>query len=133
MAVKAGKCGAVTWAAGNASAPTNVRNWTLTWESGEGDTTTMDPAACAEDKSFIPLIREWSGSFQVSLDSSTAMPVPGNSITELKLFIDKSTDFGYKGDAFITSINPSVDVNGVPECTVNFRGTGALTPGDIAA
>ena len=58
-----------------------------------------------------------------------AVPAVGIAATEIQLLI--KTAFGYKGDAFCTSIAPSVDVNGVAELVINFRGTGALTLGAV--
>lgn len=133
MAVKQGFYGKVVFAGANAGATTNAFNWSLSYEAGEGETTAF-PAAeplVPHPKDFIPLSTEWSGSFTVRLDAATVMPAPGAAISELKLYVDQATTFGYKGSAFIKAINPGVDVNGVPECSVNFRGTGVLTIGNI--
>ena len=51
-------------------------------------------------------------------------------MTELKLILTGAA-FGYKGNAFIKTLSPTVEVNGVPEATISFRGTGALTVGAI--
>ena len=121
MAVTAGYNGTVSWAGGNTDATTNVYNWTLSYEAAEGETTAF---VSSGPKTFIALTTEWSGSFTCRLDATAAMPAPGNSITEITL--TAAAGRTYVGSAFITSVNPTIDVNGVPECVVNFRGTGAL-------
>jgi hypothetical protein len=133
MAVKQGYFGKVVFAGANAGATTNAYSWSLTYEAGEGETTEFPTSTptLPHPKEFLPLSTEWSGSFNVRLDATTAMVAPGVLISELKLYVDQANTFGYKGDAFIKSISPGVDVNGVPECTVNFRGTGVLTIGNI--
>lgn len=124
MATTAGYNGSVSWAGANANIAQLAYAWTLTYEAGEGETTDYTSAG---PKTFIPLTTEWSGSLTCRLDSATAISAVGVAASELKLHITGT--FGYKGDAFATGANPSQDVNGVPEITVNFRGTSTLTLG----
>jgi len=125
MAAKQGYGGNVTWAAGNTNTTTNVYSWNLSIECDELETTDFGSSG---EKEFLPGLTEWSGSFNVRLDDTTAMPSIG-AATEIELQI--SGAFGYKGDAFIKSINPVGEVSGLFECTINFRGTGTLTIGAI--
>lgn len=136
MATQAGFKGSASYAGANVNFAQLVYQWTLNYEAGEGETTEWDhlvtelAAGRTPSKTFISLTTEWSGSFMCRLDSATAIPDPGTTITELELRI-LSTTFGYEGEAFVTTANPSLDANGVPELTVNYRGTGPLTVGAI--
>ena len=126
MATVAGYMGSVVWAGANANFATNAYSWTLSYDAGEGETTDFTSTGA---KTFIPLTTEWSGSFVTRLDATTAIPAVGIAATEIELEI--TTNFGYEGSAFATSVTPGQDVNGLPELTVNFRGSGVLTLGAI--
>ena len=128
MAAQEGFEGSVVWAGANANADNNVYSWNLTYDADEGETSDF---LSTGPKSWIALMTEWSGSFAIRLDVATAVPHAGNSITLLKLYVDLGTTFGYSGQAFIKSINPTGEVGGLFDCTINFRGTGALTIGAI--
>ena len=136
MATKAGFNGLVDWAAGNANFAQLVYQWTLSYEAGEGETTEWDhivvelAAGRTPSKTFVALTTEWSGSFMTRLDSATAIPHPGTALSAIRLVITGG-NFGYSGSGFCTTANPTQDVNGVPELTVNFRGSGPLTIGAV--
>lgn len=142
MAVKQGYFARIIWTDSNlVSYTVNAFNWTLSYEAGEGETTafpTAAPATLPFPKTFLPLSTEWSGSCQLRLDADASIPDFENVLALIKLYInaedaDPVVEFGYGGQGFCKAQNPSADVNGVPEATVNFRGSGALTIGDISA
>ena len=128
MATVAGYLGRVAWAGVNLNFGLNAYSWTLSYDAGEGETTDFTSAG---PKTFIPLTTEWSGSFVTRLDATTAIPAIGIAASVLSLYISFADNFGYEGSAFSTSATPGQDVNGLPELTVNFRGTGVLTLGAI--
>jgi len=110
----------------------NAYNWTVSYDAGEGETTDFTSTGA---KTFLPLTTEWSGSATLRLDGTTAIPDLDNTLTYIWLFInyvEGTTEFGYRGTAFTTAMNPGVDVNGLPELTLNFRGSAVLTIGNIA-
>jgi hypothetical protein len=108
-------------------------SWTMTAEAGEGETTEMTPGG-ATDKTFIPLINEFSGSITCRLGSGSLAATLDGATTEVCLYIKYIpglSAFGYRGSAICTGVSPTVDVNGVPEDVVTFRGTDALALGII--
>jgi hypothetical protein len=127
MATTAAYNGSVTWVGANSNIVQNAYAWTLTYEAGEGETTDFTTTS---PKTWIPLTTEWSGTVTCRLDASTAISAVGLAATEIELRIT-GTAFGYKGDAFATSAAVTLDVNGVPDLVVGFRGTAALTLGAI--
>ena len=140
MAVKQGYFARIVWTdSSEVSYAVNAFNWSLTYEAGEGETTAFPTGipAVPHPKDFLPLSTEWSGSMQLRLDAEASIPDFEDVLTLVKLYINAHdavpiVEFGYGGNAFCKAQNPSADVNGVPEATVNFRGSGALTIGDIS-
>lgn len=116
----------VTWAGGHANATVNAHEWSLAVEADELDITGFTSTGW---RKYIAGLKNWSGSFTVRLDDTLAMPEPGGIETELKVLI--SAAFGFKGDAYCASINPTTAVEGTGSCTVNFRGVGALIIGAV--
>ena len=132
MAVAAGYYSLIGWNdSASVSYILNAYNWTMSYEVGEGETTDFTSVG---PKTFIALTTEWSGSLTLRFEQGSAYPDLDNTLTNIKLFIYYSapTEFGFGGTAFCTAENPTVDVNGVPEMVVNFRGSAALTIGDIS-
>ena len=126
MATAAGYGGSAVWAGANANYAQNVYSWTLNLEVGEGETTDFSSTG---PKTWISLTHEWSGSFVCRLDASTALPAAGQALTTITLEI--ASNFGYAGTCFCTGFGASQEVNGVPEVTINFRGSAALTIGAV--
>jgi len=122
----AGYDASVSWAGGHANAVVNAHEWSLTVEADELDKTTF---ASTGWRSYRGGLKNWSGSMTVHLDDTAALPAPGAAATSLELVV--ATGFGFKGNAFCLSINPSAPVGGLGACTVNFRGTDDLTIGAI--
>jgi hypothetical protein len=130
MATSQGYLASVGWNdSSSVSYVLNAYNWTLTYEAGEGETTDF---STTQPKTFIPLTTEWSGTASLRWDAGTALPDFETTLNNIKLFIDTATTFGFGGSCFCTIENPTLDVNGVAEGTVNFRGSAALTIGDIS-
>jgi len=130
MATSQGYLASIGWTgAGSVNYVANAYSWTLTYESGEGETTDF---STTQPKTWIPLTTEWSGSASLRWDAGTAIADFEASLNNINLFVDTATTFGYGGSCLCTLINPTLDVNGIVEGTVNFRGSGALTIGDIS-
>ena len=104
--------------------------FTVTYEAGEGETTDFTVAAPTYPKEWLPLTSEWSGTITCRLDAATGISAVGTTKTVLSLYVTGG-NFGYEGSAFATSAAITVDVNGIPELVVSFRGSGALTIGGI--
>lgn len=126
MAAFKGYNASVTWAGGHSDSTLNAHEWSLTVEADELDTTDFTSTGW---RTFESGLMNWSGSITVKMDDVTALPSPGDVATELKCKILAA--FGFKGNAYVSSINPSATVEGVGAATVNFRGTGALTIGAV--
>jgi len=122
MATTAAYNGSVSWPGAYANIIQNSYAWTLTYEAGEGETTDFSTTS---PKIWLPLTTEWSGTVTCRLDAGTAIPHVGLAATTIYLYITGT--FGYSGSAFATSAAITLDVNGVPDLAVSFRGSGALS------
>lgn len=132
MAASQGYLASVGWTnSGSNSYVLNAYNWTLTYEAGEGETTDFTVAAATYPKEFLPLTSEWSGTASLRWDADIAIPAFEASLNNIRLYVDTTGVWGFGGSCFCTLENPTMDVNGVAEGTVNFRGSGALTIGAL--
>ena len=116
MAESAGKAGYVkegaNWVVG-------IKSWTCPQIAGVGDITDFQSSGLKE---FILLLKEWSGTFEGSLDGT---PLTLGSTYTLHLGLVGTTE--YYGSAIITGINPGVSVEGINVISYNFQGTSTLT------
>ncbi len=126
MAAFKGYNASVTWAGGHADATLNSHEWSLTVEADELDTTDFTSTGFRTYESGLV---NWSGSITLKMDDITALPAVGGVATELKCLILGA--FGFKGNAYISSINPGATVEGIGTAVVNFRGTGSITIGAV--
>lgn len=76
-------------------------------------------------REFVVGLQDWSGSYTANLDTSTTLTWLTSAATAT---FTASSGRTYTGLIIVTGLNPAVNVDGVAEVTVNFQGTGALTP-----
>lgn len=96
-----------------------IKNWTCPQLANVGDKTDFESSGLKE---FLLLLKEWSGTFDGSLDGT---PLTLGSTYTLHLGLDDSHE--YSGSAIITGINPGVTVDGINVISYSFQGTGAIT------
>lgn len=130
MAIK-GYEGSITLAAG---AVGNAKAWSLDIASDTVDTTTFASNGWKESGKTLS---SWSGSMTVVFDTEgtaegaiVAALQPGGAAVALEMQIGAAVVAGndtHTGNANITSMSVTNDVNGIVEASINFEGTGALT------
>lgn len=128
MAIK-GYDGSVTVESG---AMGNAKSWSLDISSDTVDVTNFGSNGWKESESTL---KSWSGSIVAIFDASGTAEgalktglTGGSSVTlSLQLGGGSGSLDVYSGEANITSISITNDVNGIVEATFNFEGTGALT------
>ena len=119
MAHRAGTAGQVD----SPAAVTGIKSWSLTYTVAMLDTTDFADAGVS---SFIPGKTEWNGSFEGYKDGTPQAITTGASIT-IKLYETQTASEFWTGSAYITSVTPSVDHDGIVSYAYTFQGTGALT------
>ena len=123
-----GSCTAATNAVGTA------KIWSLNLQADTADTTTFADAGW---KSNVTTLKGWSGSITVVFDggadsgeASLITSLTSGATVALEL-LTGATGAGdsekFSGDAYVTSMPITQDVNGVVEVSFDFVGTGALT------
>ena len=117
MAEVAGYGGYVESSDGNKVA--GMKSWSCPQVANVGEITDFNSSALKE---FLLLLKEWSGTFEGSLDGT---PLTLGETYELHLGLTGTTE--YYGSAIITNIVPSVSVDGVNVISYSFQGTAALT------
>lgn len=101
------------------TATLGLKNWTCPQVANMGDITDFESSGLKE---FLLLLKEWSGTFDGSLDGT---PLTLGSTYVLCLGMSSSHE--YYGSVIISSINPGVTVDGVNALSYSFQGTGLLT------
>ncbi len=96
-----------------------IKSWTCPQLANVGDITDFQSSG---EKEFLLLLKEWSGTFEGSLDGT---PLNLGATYELHLGLTGTTE--YFGEAIITGINPGVTVDGVNVISYSFQGTAGLT------
>ena len=112
----------------------NAKSWSIDISSDAVDTTNFGSNGWKESAQTL---KSWSGSIVAIFDSSGTAEgalktglTDGSSVTlSLQLGGGSGSLDVYSGEANITSISMTNDVNGIVEATFNFEGTGALTIG----
>lgn len=130
MAIK-GYEGSITLAGG---AVGNAKAWSLDISADTVDTTTFGSNGWKESAKTLS---SWSGSATIVFDTSgtaegaiIAALQPSGAAVALELQIGAAVVDGedtYAGNANITSVSITNDVNGIVEASINFEGSGALT------
>jgi hypothetical protein len=116
MAEVAGKTGSITCTGLTAG----VKAWTLNLV---GDALETTDYADAGIRTFIVGCSGWTGSCEINWDTANTITV-GDSITDLIFSIVGATE-KYTGDALVTGVVVSSDINNVVTASISFQGTGA--------
>lgn len=103
----------------NSTVVAGMKSWTCPQLANVGDITDFQSSGLKE---FKLLLKEWSGTFEGSLDGT---PLTLGTTYTLHLGITGSTE--YYGSAIITGINPVTDVAAVNALSYTFQGTSTLT------
>ncbi|MAH51238.1 hypothetical protein CMI37_35805 [Candidatus Pacearchaeota archaeon] len=124
MAVTTGDTGTVTLVNGYVA---NVRNWTLNIVADEHDITDFSSTTAWTE--YMTGLKRWSGSYECFLDDTTVLVLPGYGTGGggAAMVLTSSTGRTFSGDAVVTAADVTVNPADPNVCTVNFRGTGALT------
>jgi len=124
MSAFSGKDGRVVFATGYV---TNVISWSIDFAAEALETTAF--VGNYAYRSYVAGLRNWSGSYECYLDSSTKVIRPGKAAAAATFRAKEggtSTAVTYTGSIIITGVNPSVAVDGVASVTFNFQGTGVM-------
>ncbi len=119
MAKVIGNAGAVL----ATSTVAGIRQWEITYEQDEKDTTDFGANGVA---SYIMGISRWSGSFRGFKDGA---PLSLSGATAITATFKESATTGqqYSGSIFIKSMHPVVEAGEVVSIEYGFVGTGTLT------
>ena len=116
MAEIAGKSGYVKEGSNTIA---GMKNWTCPQLANVGEITDFQSSGLKE---FLLTLKEWSGSFDGSLDGT---PLTLGSTYVLHLGLTGTTE--YYGSAIITGIIPGVTVDSINVISYSFQGTSTLT------
>lgn len=121
------------------SAVTEAKAWSLDVTQETVDTTNFGSAGWKES---VPTLKAWSGSITVIYDggddtgqASLIAGVTSGSEVAVELVTSASglgTSEKFSGNAIITSMPITNDVNGIIEVSFSFEGSGALTQAAIS-
>lgn len=119
MAEISGAEGSVTLSAGYDE---HVFRWNISYVAEELEVTAFGDSG----REYIGGFKSWSGSCEAWLSDSTALVAPGAKVSGTFIYgTAAATSYGVKGDVVITSIEPSVHIDGsARSVVVNFRGSG---------
>jgi hypothetical protein len=98
-----------------------VKSWTLNWV---GDVHDITDFADGTARTFKAGLTSWTATAECQLDAANTA-APGDSAT-LTLNVDGTIN--YAGTAIITSMAPSVPVDGIVMVSYSFQGSATLTP-----
>ena len=118
MATASGVTGTLTFVGGYV---TNVKAWTLDYNAEILETTDFTATG---PRTYLGGLTDWSGSYTCNYDATTIAVIPGAAAGSLVLTALTAQTF--TGDAILESFSLSTSVDGLPEYTGNFRGTGPL-------
>ncbi|MBU2060031.1 MAG: hypothetical protein KKB38_20140 [Gammaproteobacteria bacterium] len=105
----------------SASATTaGVKSWTLDKTMEVADTTGFDSSG---HRTFSPTVDQWSGSFEGYKDGT---PLTIGTMVLIELQESSTITQQYRGSAVLTSVHPSVSVDGLVLYSYDFQGSGAL-------
>jgi len=118
MATASGVTGTVTLVGGYV---TNVKAWTMDHNADMLDTTDFTSTG---PRTFLGGLTQWSGSYTCNYDATVIAVAPGAAAAALVL--TALTGQTFSGNAILESYSINASVEGTPEFTANFQGTGAL-------
>ena len=104
-----------------------IKSWTLDYTVDMLDSTDFaDGNTTNSQRTFMPGLSTWSGSFEGAKDS-TPIALSFSSAVHIALQESATSGQGWVGMAYITGIHPSVSVDGLVTYTYDFTGHGELT------
>lgn len=121
MAHISGKSGFVKYGAGP-SEISGMKSWSIDYTVEAMDVTDFEDDGV---KAFIAGCSSWSGSFEGFKDGA---PISIGSEVALECGESDAANQEWTGQAIITGIHPSTDVENPVGYSYDFQGTGALTP-----
>lgn len=121
-----GALGSVTWTS-KTSLPQNVHNWTVELAHDIYDVTPFSPASSANIN--VPRsVYGWSGTFDLYLDDTTPITIAEIYGAATSLVLTATAGRTFTGNAVCGNVSITCPSDGPVTATVNFTGTGALTP-----
>lgn len=120
MAEISGAEGSVTFSSGYDD---HVFRWNISYVAEELEVTAFGDTG----REYIGGFKSWSGSCEAWLCDGTSLSAPGTKVSGTFIYATASGPvyYGMKGDVVITSIEPSVHIDGsARSVVVNFRGSG---------
>lgn len=103
----------------NSTVIAGMKTWSVPQLANLGDITDFQSSGLKE---FLLLLKEWSGTFEGSLDGT---PLTLGTTYELHFGLTGSTE--YYGNAIINGITPTTAVDGINTISYSFQGTAGLT------
>ena len=119
MGAMNGYGGNVTFATGYV---TNVKSWSMDYTGETLDTTDFSSTGA---RSFIAGLTQWNGQYVCNLDDTTTLIAPGAAAAAGTFLADSNRKFS--GSIIVTGLSFGAAADGLPEVTVSYQGTGALT------
>lgn len=110
--------------AGSVLAPgaiVGIRDWSIDYAVAALDSSGFDGG---QNKTFIPGLKEWSGSFSGFKDGP---PLAIGTLIAAEFKESAVATEKWTGNIYITNIRPAVAIDGVVAYGYDFQGTGALT------
>lgn len=127
MAYVSGTAGSVVIVPSGTASVTGAHEWSLDLGQETPEVTAFGDSW----KVFVPGIREWSGSFGLRHDDTSAVAgsvrgyLTGGS-APVKFRFAAGTNY-YEGSALVTGASPEVAYDGVWETSYDIQGSGPLT------
>lgn len=120
-----GSTGLVTFASGYV---VNARAWVININTEAKDTTIFSGSGVT-NRSFVPGIINWGGTYDTLLDNTTAITAPGAAAASatFKMVEDGATDRTLAGNIIVNAIPVSVQIGEVPTAQFAFTGDSTLT------
>jgi len=126
MAMFHGKGGTITWG-GTGTESTQITSWTVDAVGDVAESTSM--AAIGDWKTFLGGFKSWTASIEANhnaedFDGLLATDLAGAAAA---LALTFNGAVGLSGDAILTGVSSSLDMNDIGKLTYSFQGTAALT------
>jgi len=102
-----------------------IKSWTLDYTVDMLDTTDFtDGNTTNSQRTFIPGLSQWSGSFEGYKDGA---PQGLGFSAAVTLKLEEDGTYFWTGSAYITGLHETTSVDGVITISYDFQGTGELT------
>lgn len=119
MPAISGVGGQVTFAGGYV---TNAFRWNVDYVADVLESTDFTVTA---DRTFIPNLRSWSGSYECYWDDTVNLVDPGAAAAVATFQLNAGQTL--TGEIIVTGVRPAVQVDDIARVTIDFQGTGLLT------